>query len=113
MRGEIWTANLGGKRRWVVIVSLNPRNVSDRVNSVLAVPFGSGGVAGPTTLELEPGETGLPSTSHLKGHFITTLTKSLLIERYGRLLSARRMNELVLAIRRAFDPDAPAPPEHG
>jgi len=108
-RGEIWTAMLGSPpvRHWVLVVSLDARNSSERVESVLIVPFGSQGADGPTTLRLEAGETSLPGPSWLKGHFITTLKKSLLGERLPRPLSARRMRQVALAVRRAFDPDAP------
>ena len=47
-------------RHWVLIVSLDSRNLSERVDSVLIVPFGSQVPDGPTTLRFEPGETGLP-----------------------------------------------------
>jgi|SRR5579871_3961530 len=94
-------------RHWVVIVSLDSRNLSERIDSVLAVPFGSRGAEGPTTLLFEPGETGWPSSSWLKGHFITTLKKSVLGERLPRPLSAARMRQVTLAIQRAFDPDSP------
>ena len=94
-------------RHWVLVVSLDARNASDRVDSVLMVPFGSLGADGPTTLRLEPGETGLPGPSWIKGHFISTLKKSLLGERLPRPLSARRMRQVAEAIRRAFDPDSP------
>ena len=94
-------------RHWVLVVSLDSRNGSERVDSVLIVPFGSQGVDGPTTLRFEPGETGLPGPSCLKGHFITTLKKSLLGERLPRPLSAVRMRQVSLAIQRAFDPDSP------
>jgi mRNA-degrading endonuclease toxin of MazEF toxin-antitoxin module len=108
-RGEIWTAKLGNPpvRHWVVVVSLDSRNLSERVDSVLIVPFGSQGADGPTTLRFEPGETGLPSPSWLKGHFITTLKKSLLEERLPRPLSASRMRQVSLAVQRSFDPDSP------
>ena len=59
-------------RHWVLIVSLDSRNKSDRVDSVLIVPFGSMGLEGPTTLRFEPEETGLPGSSWLKGHFFFT-----------------------------------------
>ena len=78
-----------------------------RVDSVLIVPFCSQGVDGPTTLRFDPGETGLPRPSWLKGHFITTLKKSLLGKRLPRPLSALRMRQVSLAIQRAFDPDSP------
>jgi len=94
-------------RHWVVVVSLDSRNTSERVDSVLIVPFGSQGADAPTTLRFEPGETGLPGPSWLKGHFITTINKSLLGERLPRPLAALRMRQASLAIQRAFDPDSP------
>jgi len=62
-------------------VSLDSRNLSERVDSVLIVPFGSQGADGPTTMRFEPGETGLPGPAWMKGHFIATLKKSILGER--------------------------------
>ena len=94
-------------RHWVLVVSLDARNLSDRVDSILIIPFGSQGADGPTTLRLEPGESGLPGPSWLKGHFISTLKESLLRERLPRPLSAARMRQVSLAIQRAFDPDSP------
>jgi mRNA-degrading endonuclease toxin of MazEF toxin-antitoxin module len=107
-RGEIWSADLGTPptRHWVVIVSLDARNLSDRVDSVLIVPFGSTGMEGPTSLRLSAGETGLPGDSFLKGHFITTLPKSRLKDRLPRPLSEIRMRQVAAMIRRAFDPEA-------
>jgi mRNA-degrading endonuclease toxin of MazEF toxin-antitoxin module len=109
-RGEIWTANLGNppRRHWVLIVSLDSRN--ERAQSVLIVPFGSAFAEAPTILALEPGETGLPAASYLKGHFISTIEKAQLLERQSRALSARRMREICEVIRRSFDPDAPFQP---
>src|SRR5215472_11386473 len=106
-RGKIWPAMLGNPavRHWVLVVSLDSRNLSDRTESVLIVPFGSQGMEGPTTLRFDPGETGLPGLTWLKGHFITTLKKSLLGERLPRPLSAARMRQVTAAIQRAFDPD--------
>ena len=94
-------------RHWVLVVSLDARNSGERVDSVLIIPFGNQGAEGPTTLRMEPGESGLPAPSWLKGHFITTVKKSILVERLPRPLSARRMRQVSLMIRRAFDPDAP------
>jgi mRNA-degrading endonuclease toxin of MazEF toxin-antitoxin module len=96
-------------RHWVLVVSLDSRNMSERVDSVLVVPFGSLGADGPTTVRFEPGETGLPASSWLTGHFLTTLKKSLLGERLPRPLSAAKMRQVSLAIQRAFDPDSPPP----
>jgi mRNA-degrading endonuclease toxin of MazEF toxin-antitoxin module len=108
-RGEIWTANIGHPpvRHWVVIVSLDSRNRSNYIESILIVPFSSHGENGPTTLRLEPGESGLPGPSWIKGHFINTIRKTQLTERQPRPLSDRRMRELCALIRRSFDPDAP------
>lgn len=108
-RGEIWTALLGDPplRHWVLIVSLDARNLSPRVASILIIPFGSTGQEGPTSLRLAPGETGLPAESYLKGHFITTLPKARLRDRLPRPLSAFHMRQVCGLIRRAFDPDAP------
>jgi mRNA-degrading endonuclease toxin of MazEF toxin-antitoxin module len=111
-RGEIWTTDLGDppKTRWVLVVSVDARNISERVDSVLIVPFGSAGVEGPSTLRLDPGETGLPAPSYLKGHFITTVKKSRLTQRLPRALSSKRMRQVTTMMRRAFDPDAPWEP---
>ncbi len=108
-RGEIWTANLGDPpvRHWVLVVSLDQRNLSDRTESVLVVPLSSRGPAGPTVIELSPGETGLPGPSYVKGHFIQVLSKRVLMTQERRVLSGTRMREVALAIRRSFDPDAP------
>jgi len=111
-RGEIWTADLGDPpvRHWILILSLDARNLSERVATVLMVPFSSSGPEGPTVMALEPGETGLPGTSYLKGHFITTLPKARLRERQPRSLSGARMRQVCDIVRRGFDPDAPYEP---
>jgi mRNA-degrading endonuclease toxin of MazEF toxin-antitoxin module len=110
-RGEIWTAHLADapKRHWVLVVSLDSRNLSEHASSVLIVPFGSFGREGPATMEFSQGETGLPGTSYLKAHFIQVLEKRSLIERQPRVLSGQRMKQVVDMIRRAVDPDAPWP----
>jgi len=110
-RGEIWTANLGSPpiRHWVLIVSLDERNLSSRRDSVLIVPLSSSGPEGPTVIQLPPGETGLPAPSFVKGHFIQVLAKRGLLTQERRILSGTRMRKVVLAIRRSFDPDAPWP----
>lgn len=111
-RGEIWTADLGEppRRHWVLILSLDGRNQSGRVATVLIVPFSSWGPEGPTVFMLEAGETGLPWASYLKGHFITTLPKARLRERQPRTLSRLRMRQVCEIVRRSFDPDAPYEP---
>jgi mRNA-degrading endonuclease toxin of MazEF toxin-antitoxin module len=108
-RGEIWTAYLGDpqQRHWVLVVSVDQRNLSDNAETVLIVPFASRIVEIPTTLVFQPGETSLPGPSCLRGHFITTLSKRRLIERQPRSLSQTRMRQVCAMIRRSFDPDAP------
>lgn len=110
-RGEIWTANLGNPpvRHWVLVVSLDGRNLSDRTDTVLIVPLSSSGPEGATVVLLPPGETGLPGPSFVKAHFIQTFPKRSLIDRERRVLFNTRMREVVMAIRRSFDPDAPWP----
>jgi len=94
-------------RHWVLIVSLDQRNLSERRDSVLVVPLSSGGPEGATVIMLPPGETGLPGPSFVKGHFIQVLAKRALLSQERRVLSGTRMRGVVLAIRRSFDPDAP------
>jgi mRNA-degrading endonuclease toxin of MazEF toxin-antitoxin module len=112
-RGEIWTANLGNPsvRHWVLIVSLDQRNLSPRTESVLIVPLSSTGPEGVTVIQLAPGETGLPGPSFVKGHFIQVLAKRALLTQERRVLTGTRMREIVLAMRRSFDPDAPWMPK--
>ena len=108
-RGEIWTANLGNPpvRHWVLVISLDQRNLSPRTETVLIVPLSSSGPEGATVLQLPPGETGLPGPSYVKGHFMQVLAKSALQAQERRILTNTRMREIVMAIRRSFDPDAP------
>ena len=106
-RGEIWKADTGGKKHTVVIISLDSRNRSDKVDSVLVVPFGSFGAEGPTVILMEPGETGLSEPSFLKAHYIQVLPKKLLLERLPRRLSNVQLRKLVTLVNRAIDPDAP------
>jgi len=106
-RGEIWYATTGGKRHAVVIISLDQRNASERIGSVLAVPFGSYGAEGPTSRRMESGESGLPEPSFLKAHFISVVEKKDLVSRLPRRLSHSQMRELVAMVNRAIDPDAP------
>jgi mRNA-degrading endonuclease toxin of MazEF toxin-antitoxin module len=108
-RGEIWTAYLDAEQRqrhWIVIVSLDYRNLSVRAETVLAVPFSSRLVEMPTTLIFQPGETGLPGSSCLRCHFISVLPKRQLIARQPRVVSNTRMREICMRIRRSFDTDA-------
>jgi len=109
-RGEIWIVNLGEppRRHWALVVSTDGRNQSRFADSVLIVPFGSKAVRTPSVLPLEAGETGLPGPSYLRGDLVQPIQKSRLIERLPRPFSDRRMRQVCLAIRRSFDPDAPA-----
>jgi mRNA-degrading endonuclease toxin of MazEF toxin-antitoxin module len=109
-RGEIWVAQTGEppRRHWVLIVSLDSRNLNPHADSVLVVPFGSKPSVARTIIRFEPGETGLPGPSYLRGDLIQLLPKARLVEPLQRPFSDRRMREVCLAIRRSFDPDAPA-----
>jgi len=93
----------------VLIVSLDQRNLSQRSESVLVMPLSTAGPEGPTVVQLAPEETGLPWPSFVKGHFPQVLSKRALLTQERRVLSNQRMREVVLAIRRGFDPDAPWP----
>ena len=109
-RGEIWTAYMDleqRQRHWVVVVSLDYRNLSPRAETILAVPFSSRLVEMTTTIILQPGETGLPGPSCLRCHFLSVLAKRQLIARQPRVLSNLRMREISSLIRRSYDPDAP------
>jgi mRNA-degrading endonuclease toxin of MazEF toxin-antitoxin module len=106
LRGEIWSANFGGKKHTVVVLSLGSRNRSERVQSVLAVPFGSYGAEGPTSKRMEPGETGLPEPSFIKAHYIQVLPKACFNHRLPRRLSNSQLRDLVAMVNRAIDPDA-------
>ena len=106
-RGDIWYAMTGGKRHALVIISLDQRNMNERVTSVLAIPFGSYGASGPTSKRMEPGETGLREPSFLKAHFISVIEKQNLVERLPRRLSTTQMREVIAMVNRAIDPDAP------
>jgi mRNA-degrading endonuclease toxin of MazEF toxin-antitoxin module len=92
-----------------LVVSLDQRNLSERTESVLVVPMSSSGPEGATVMQLPPGETALPGRSFIKGHFMQVLAKRALLNRERRVLSATRMREVALAIRRSFDPDVPWP----
>ena len=76
---------------------------------MLIVPLSSKGPEGATVIEIAPGETGLPGPSFVKGHYVQVLSKRALLSQERRILSGTRMREIVLAIRRSFDPDAPWP----
>ena len=108
-RGEIWTANLGNPpaRHWVLVVSLDQRNLSERTESVLIVPLSSSGPEGTTVLQLPPEETGLPEALYVKGHLPQIVPKRALLRQERSILSAARMGEIAGVIRRSFDPDAP------
>ena len=108
-RGEIWTAYLDDapKRHWVLVVSVDNRNLSNNASTILIVPFGSYGEEGPTVIALPPGETGLPEISYLKAHYVQVLQKKSLLDPQRRMLSSTRIRQVVDMIRRAVDPDAP------
>jgi mRNA-degrading endonuclease toxin of MazEF toxin-antitoxin module len=109
-RGEIWRANIGEPPapHWIVVVSPEGRNQHPKIRTILVVSFSNKLRPSSTTMILDAEETGLPNRSCLRAHFIQPLSKSRLVERTAKKLTDRRMRELCLAIRRSFDPDAPA-----
>lgn len=94
------------KKHTLVIISLDQRNRSERVSSLLAVPFGSYGASGPTSKRTEPGETGLREPWFLKANLISVIEKKDLVERLPRRFSNAQMRELLAMVNRAIDPDA-------
>jgi mRNA-degrading endonuclease toxin of MazEF toxin-antitoxin module len=87
-----------------VVVSLNERN--EKLDTVVVVPFSSLGRQSPTVIQFEPGESGLPQTSFLKAHLISTINKRQFRRIHPRRLSGARMKQLVRSIVCAIDPDA-------
>ena len=90
-RGEIWVANTGEppRRHWVLIVSLDSRNMNSRAESVLVIPFGSKPASAPTVIAFEAGESGLPGPSYLRGDLIQLLPKTRLVKPLARPLGER------------------------
>jgi mRNA-degrading endonuclease toxin of MazEF toxin-antitoxin module len=108
-RGEIWTAEVGEPpvRRHVLVVSLNARGASENSDSVLVAPLTSAGHEGPTVFKISAADSGLQEARYVKGHLVQVFPKKRLLSREGKALSQTKMREVTLAIRRAFDPEAP------
>jgi mRNA interferase MazF len=92
-QGEVWWADLGdpigsepGFRRPVVIVQSNAFNRS-AIATVLVVPLTSNlkWALAPGNVELKPKETSLEKASVANVSQLTTLDRSVLVERVGRL----------------------------
>jgi mRNA-degrading endonuclease toxin of MazEF toxin-antitoxin module len=100
-RGEIWLGRLHfdplNKKRPLLIVSDDGRNLNPRSEHVLCVPLTSHVRPGiRTQLELPPGETGLDLPSAARAEAITVVIKSSLEEPSPptRKLSDRRVREV-------------------
>ena len=96
-RGEIWSANLGTPpvRHWVLIVSLDARNSSDRIDSVLIVPLAAVESKGqpPFGWNLEKR---VSRNRHIsKGTSSQLYPKHVSLAREARTLSDSRMREVV------------------
>ena len=94
-------------RRLVLVVSLNARGASDNSDSVLVAPLTPAGHEGPTVCKLSAADSGLQEACFVKGHLVQVLPKKRLLSREGKALSQTKMRQVTLAIRRAFDPEAP------
>jgi mRNA interferase MazF len=92
-RGEIWWADLGepvgsapGFRRPVVVIQGDSFNRS-RIATVVCVPLTSNmrWADAPGNVALDPSATGLPVDSVANVSQVSTLDRSVLLERVGRL----------------------------
>ena len=111
LRGEIWFVQLHvdppekGRRRPVVIVSLDARNRHERADTVLVIPLTTSiHKEVPTHILLTAGETGLQTDSAARAEDITVVRKQSLIEPRTRLrrLSDRRICELAAKVGMAM-----------
>jgi mRNA-degrading endonuclease toxin of MazEF toxin-antitoxin module len=111
LRGEIWFVALhsdpaGKGARPVVVVSADPRNRSERADTVLIVPLSTSvHKLAPSHVFLSAGETGLPADSAARAESVTTVRQAELREpRSGlRRLSHTRICQLAEATRIAMD----------
>jgi mRNA-degrading endonuclease toxin of MazEF toxin-antitoxin module len=90
----------------VVVVSAEPRNRSERAETVLVVPLSTSvHKLAPTHVLLASGETGLQADSAARADSVTTVRKTELIEPRSGLwrLSHTRICQLAEAVRMAMD----------
>jgi mRNA-degrading endonuclease toxin of MazEF toxin-antitoxin module len=107
LRGEVWFVQLPtdppekGRRRPVVIVSLDARNRHERADTVLVVPLTTSIHKDvPTHVFLPAGETGLQSDAAARAEDVTVIGKRSLIEPRTRLrqLADKRICELAAKV---------------
>lgn len=106
-RGEIWYTALPtdpAKRRPVLVVSADSRNLHEKADTLLVVPFTTNLRESPTRIQLDPGETGLAERSSLAAENITVVRKASLAAERGRLraLSEARLREVAGCVLRAL-----------
>lgn len=97
-RGEVWWAELAPRsgseqrgRRPVVVVSHDAFNATAGWRSVIVVPLSTAPRQmrrGPTAVQLDQGEGGLPEPSVAVCHQVTTLDRAKLATRVGALSGA-------------------------
>lgn len=88
-RGDVWLVDFGeplgheqGFRRPAIIVSADPLNESG-AGLVIVVPLTTTRRDLPSHIELEPGTSGLPTTSYAKTEDVKSISKERLLKRYG------------------------------
>jgi mRNA-degrading endonuclease toxin of MazEF toxin-antitoxin module len=81
LRGEIWWAQTGTKRRPVVVISADAMN--RRLSKVIVIPGTTNLRGWPDELLLHSGE--LPDDTAFCCREITTLSASFLVDRVGRV----------------------------
>ncbi len=90
----------------MIVVSAEPRNRSERSDTVLVIPLSTSiHKLAPTHLFLTAGETGLQADGAARAENITTLFKADLVEPRGALrrISHAKICQLASALRLAMD----------
>jgi mRNA interferase MazF len=113
-RGDVYWADLVPRsgseqtgRRPVIVLSHDAFNQTPGWRSIIVVPISTSskqGRRGPTVVELSGGSAGLPKTSFVLCHQVTTLDRAKLTRRIGHLLpeSLRKVEE---GLKAALDLD--------
>lgn len=112
MRGEVYWADLVPRsgseqtaRRPAVLVSHDGFNQTPGCRSIIVVPIStssSQGKRGPTIIEFPGGTVGLPKTSFVVCHQVTTLDRAKLTRRLGTLPS-ESLREFDEGLKAAMD----------
>ena len=107
-RGQIWYSRLPTeadplKRRPIVIVSHDTRNLNEKATTVLAVPLTTSIRKIPTRVSLSSSQTGLTADSQAAAENITVVLKTSLQEKPTRAtLSETRLREISECVMKAM-----------